>query len=830
MLRSASNSGQSPFASDNSSVDLKNSDIAVPATTKAFSLKDLDHATRLYETILSTTDDFAYIFDPQGRFLYANARLLKVWDKTLDQVVGKTCHDLGYPTWHADMHMREIQDIVRTKQPIRGEVPFTGDSGISGVYDYIFKPVLDSDGNVEVIVGTTRDVTGRHQVHTQTEFLVQLTQKLATATDPLELNRMATREIGQFLKAHRCYFFNAYPDIHHARTWPDWCREGLPTIEGIYMLAEFGAPEWWAAVRKGPVSVDDIRTHPLTKDFVSNYQTLKIAAYSLSPFIHDGRWKACICVASDEPRVWTADEKVLLENAVARVWPLLERAQIEDTLRKSEEALSRIAAVVESSDDAIISKSLDGIILSWNSGAQRMFGYTAEEIIGKSVLTLIPPDLQKEEPGIINRLKKGQRIEHYETIRLTKGGRLIDISLTVSPIKDSSGKIIGASKIARDITEDKKRQEALRESEIRFRTMADAAPMLIWEAGTDQLCNYFNQTWLHFVGRTMEQEIGNGWTEGVHRDDLSRCSKIYTSSFEAHIPFEMEYRLRHRTGEYRWILNQGTPRFSPKGTFQGYIGACVDITESVQAKQTLADSREELERLVSERTASLQEAVTQMEEFSYSVSHDLRAPLRAMQGYASALLEDYRGKVIDSEGEEYLQRIIAAGLRMDRLTRDVLVYSKIPRTELRLHRVALDKLVSDIVQQYIQLKAMEISVQTPLLPVTGNESFLAQAVSNLVDNAVKFVLPGKAPQVRIWTEVQEGQVKLWVEDNGIGIKPEHQKRIWGMFERVHPQTKYEGTGIGLAIVRKTIERMNGTMGVMSDGITGSKFWIQLPGA
>ncbi len=126
---------------------------------------------RIYETILSTTDDFAYVFDPKGRFLYANRRLLTVWDKTLEEVVGKTCHDLGYPAWHADLHMREIQEIVRTRQPIRGEVPFTGDSGISGVYDYIFKPVLDAAGKVEVIVGTTRDVTARHRTHAQLEFL-----------------------------------------------------------------------------------------------------------------------------------------------------------------------------------------------------------------------------------------------------------------------------------------------------------------------------------------------------------------------------------------------------------------------------------------------------------------------------------------------------------------------------------------------------------------------------------------------------------------------------------------------------------------------------------
>jgi PAS domain S-box-containing protein len=799
--------------------------------THTVRLNELNRAAWLCETILSNTDDFAYVFDPQGRFLYANTRLLKVWAKALDQVVGKTCHDLGYPTWHADMHMREIQEIVRTKQPIRGEVPFTGESGISGVYDYIFKPVLDASGEVEVIVGTTRDVTARHQIYAQSEFLAQLTQKLSIVSDSLELDRIATREIGQFLKAHRCYFFNASPDIHHARTWPGWCREEGRSIEGVYHLPEYGAPEWWAAVRTGPVSVNDVRTHALTKDFVSNYEALKIAAYSLSPFIQEGQWKACLSVTSDVPHAWTTEEKSLIENAVARVWPLLERAQIEASLRKSEEALSRIAAVVESSDDAIISKSLDGIIMSWNNGAERIFGYTAEEIIGKSILVLIPPELQNEEPRIIERLKRGERIEHYETVRVAKDGRLIDISLTVSPVKDSSGKIIGASKIARDITEDKKRQEALRESEMRFRTMADAAPMLIWESGTDQRCNYFNQTWLKFVGRTIEQEHGNGWTESLHPDDVDRRLKIYRSSFDGRKPFEIEYRIRHHSEEYRWLLDQGTPRFGPNGTFQGYIGACVDITESVQAKETLVDSRRELERLVNERTASLREAVTQMEEFSYSVSHDLRAPLRAMQGYATAVLEDY-GDRIDQEGRDYLQHIASAGKRMDRLTRDVLVYSKIPRTAFKVQPVELDKLVSDIVQQNLPAKSKSacIKIEKPLLPVLGNESFLSQSISNLIDNAVKFAAKDRPLAIRIWTERREDQVRLWVEDNGIGILPEHQARVWGMFERIHPQHMYEGTGIGLAIVRKTIERMNGAMGVVSDGATGSKFWIQLASA
>ena len=373
--------------------------------------------------------------------------------------------------------------------------------------------------------------------------------------------------------------------------------------------------------------------------------------------------------------------------------------------RQLSESLSRIAAVVESSDDAILSETLDGIIMTWNAGAQRIFGYTAGEMIGRPTLTLIPAQLRPAESRIIEQVKKGLPIQHHETVWLTKEERRIDVSLSISLIKERSGTFIGVSTIARD------------------------------------------------------------------------------------------------------------------------------ITESVLAKRALANSRQELERLVSERTASLQEAVNQMEEFSYCVSHDLRAPLRAMQGYATALLEDY-GNAIDSEGQEYLLHIVRAGHRMDRLTRDVLVYSRIPRTAFEMQPVDLDKLVSDIVQHNLptQSKDSSITIRTPLLAVLGNETFLGQTVSNLLDNAVKFAAKERPLQVRIWTERYQEQVRLWVEDNGIGILPEHQSRVWGMFERIHPQHVYEGTGIGLAIVRKTIERMNGTMGLLSDGATGSKFWIQLPGA
>ncbi|MDB6124923.1 MAG: multi-sensor signal transduction histidine kinase [Pedosphaera sp.] len=254
------------------------------------------------------------------------------------------------------------------------------------------------------------------------------------------------------------------------------------------------------------------------------------------------------------------------------------------------------------------------------------------------------------------------------------------------------------------------------------------------------------------------------------------------------------------------------------------------LRESEQALKSaqaeLKQHAEELEQKVEERTTSLREAAAQMEEFSYSVSHDLRAPLRAMQGYSKVLLDEYGDRL--GEGRSYLERIIRSGERMDLLTQEVLTLSRLSREEVELKQVSMDRLVHDVIQAYPAFQSPQAEIEVkPLLDVVGQESLLSQVISNLLGNAVKFVKPGIRPRIRIWTELREERVWLWVEDNGIGIKPEYQKRIFGIFERVHSEGKYEGTGIGLAIVRKAVERMGGSVGIESDGVNGSRFWIQL---
>jgi signal transduction histidine kinase len=246
------------------------------------------------------------------------------------------------------------------------------------------------------------------------------------------------------------------------------------------------------------------------------------------------------------------------------------------------------------------------------------------------------------------------------------------------------------------------------------------------------------------------------------------------------------------------------------------------------AQAQLRRANQELEGRVDERTARLRETIGDLEAFSYSVSHDMRAPLRAMQGYAQLLNEQF-GNKLDPQAIEYLQRIRSSSIRLDRLIQDVLSYSRILRAELKLTAVDLDKLVDDILVNYPgwQPPLAYITAEGCLGSVRGNEAFLTQCVTNLVGNAVKFVAPGVVPRVRIWAQDKGDRVRINFTDNGIGIDPSQQQRIFGMFERIHHHSEYDGTGIGLSIVRKAIERMEGELGVESQAGQGSTFWIEL---
>lgn len=520
--------------------------------------------------------------------------------------------------------------------------------------------------------------------------------------------------------------------------------------------------------------------------------------------------------------------------------------------KRAEHASQRLAAVVEFSDDAIVSKDLNGVITSWNRGAERIFGYTAEEMVGKPITLLIPAERLSEEATILNRIRRAELIDHYETVRRRKDGRVIEVSLTVSPIKDADGKIIGASKIARDITE-RRRLELQQRSLYELVAAVNSAASLseIFEGALNCICECQNveraSILLRDADGVMRFKAWRGISEGYRQaveghspwkpddpdpqpvliedvaavpleQDLRAVIVQERIRALAFIPLTCEKRLLGKIMAYHNGPHAFTPaEIRPMQTVASQIAFAIE-------RRQIAES---LERQVNERTASLRQAIAQMEEFSYTVSHDLRAPLRGMQVYTEALLQDY-GPSLPNEARHYLDRIAANSARLDKMILDVLTFSRVARAELRLERVNVDRLARQIVEQYPGMRPPDAQIDIqPLHDLLGHEPSLTQALSNLFNNAVKFVAPAIKPSVRVWSERKGGRVRLWVADNGIGIDPKYQHRLFGMFERVHPDLKYDGTGVGLAIVKKAVERMGGRVGMESDGVRGSRFWIEL---
>ena len=610
-----------------------------------------------------------------------------------------------------------------------------------------------------------------------------------------------------------------------------------------------------------------------------------------------------------------------------------------------------LASLVNGSSDAILSKNLGGIITSWNPGAERIFGYTAAEAIGQPISVLFPPDRLNEEPGIFARILRGERIEHYETLRRRKDGSLVEISLMVSPILDAAGGIIGASMVARDITEQRREQERL---SVTLASIGDAVistdeqgRVIFMNAVAEELTGWksfeaverpleevfriVNETTRATVESPVRRVLREGITVGlanhtillsrdgrespiddsaapivnhagqligvvlVFRDSSERraaelaalrlaaivegsddaivsknllgivqswtpgAERIFGYTAEEMIgkpiltllpPDRQEEerqilarlqrgeRVDHfatqrvrKNGEVFPVSLTISPIRDDEGRVIGASKIARDITAVRAAQERLERHAAELESKVRERTAKLEDMVAELESFCYSLSHDLRAPLRTIHSFSEILLGDH-GDNIPEGADYYLRKIIAAAGRMDRLIQDVLSFARVSRAEIAVVPVDVDKLVREIIQERPELHAPPgvVVVEGPLLPVLGHEASLTQCLTNLLGNAVKFVAPGVQPKVVIYTQPVDDRVRICVRDNGIGISPDGQRRLFAIFQRLQPAGRFEGTGVGLAIVRKAAERMNGSVGVSSAEGLGSIFWVELPRA
>jgi PAS domain S-box-containing protein len=334
-----------------------------------------------------------------------------------------------------------------------------------------------------------------------------------------------------------------------------------------------------------------------------------------------------------------------------------------------------------------------------------------------------------------------------------------------------------------------------------------------------------NPTWEKVLGYTEEElkNLGQA-TELMHPEDLPLIG-LRVEALKKGLPVDyFEARARHKDGSYRWL--GWTAAAFPEEKLIYIFGR--DVTARKEAEDEIRKLNGELER----RVTALTEANRELEAFNYSISHDLRAPLRSMGSFGQALLEDEDSQV-SPQGREFANRIIRSAKYMDTLLSDLLAYSRLTRTEMTLSTIQLEDAVNEVllqVENQTRDKHAEIQVQSPLGSVCAHLPTLKQVLANLINNGLKFVSPDRPPVLRVYSTVRSSFVRLWIEDNGIGIDGEYYEKIFGLFERLHSEGRYPGTGVGLALVRKGAERMGGRVGLESEPGRGSRFWVELPAA
>jgi PAS domain S-box-containing protein len=384
--------------------------------------------------------------------------------------------------------------------------------------------------------------------------------------------------------------------------------------------------------------------------------------------------------------------------------------------------------------------------------------------------------------------------------------------------------------------------EATRRAESQLRLITDATPGLISYIDAEKRYRFVNRQYTTWFGLSPDAILGRTMKDVLGEAAFARLEPHFDRARGGE-RVEFESEVAYREGGTRWIHAHYIPDCSVDGAVPGVFVLVLDVTERRRMESSLAAAHAELERhsqtleaTVAERTSRLREAVGELEAFSYSIAHDMRAPLRSMQGFSRLLLEEHAAQ-LDTNGSSYLRRIMASSDRLDRLIQDVLNYSHVVQQDLRMEKVDTQKLVEDIIATYpnLQKPRAEIEITVPLPPVNANPAALTQVISNLLGNAVKFVRPGTLPKVCISaarkSEKNGDGTTDWVRfefcDNGIGVPKDSQHRLFAMFQRLHRSETYEGTGMGLAIVRKAVERMGGHLGVESVENRGSCFWVEL---
>jgi PAS domain S-box-containing protein len=500
----------------------------------------------------------------------------------------------------------------------------------------------------------------------------------------------------------------------------------------------------------------------------------------------------------------------------------LERRVAERT-RDLELALSDIARaeegfrlIVETALDAVVTIDGAGRITAWSPQAETTFGWSREEAIGRVLADTIVPERFREahRRGLEHFQKTGEgRVlnTRLELSALDREGREFPIELSITPLRVSGGTSFSA--FVRNITERKQMEHALIESQRHYQALAESLPHLVWTCRPDGYCDYLSRQWVEYTGLPVDQQLGSGWAQQLHPEDRDRVQTEWVAATVGGDMFDVEFRIRRADGVYRWFKTRAVPLRDASGAIMKWFGSNTDVEDYRQALDDLRRSNADLE------------------QFAYVASHDLQEPLRMVASYTDLLAQRYRHQ-LDEKADTYIHYANDGARRMQRLVADLLAYSRVGSKGARIRPVNAGDVLRtaiDSLDHAIRESAATIDVIEPLPVVLADDSELSQVFQNLIANAIKFK-SSEPPRIRVHASPRNNRWVFAVSDNGIGIDMRYAERIFQMFQRLHERGQYEGSGIGLAITKRIVERHGGRIWLESADGAGTTFFFTLPAA
>ncbi|MEB3281575.1 MAG: PAS domain S-box protein [Lyngbya sp.] len=813
--------------------------------------------------------------DRQYRYLYTNPACTQQSGIPPEIYLGKTPSDLGYPKELTQMWEASLETVFLTGEMRIDEFQVVNQNDIKS-YQTQIVPEFAPDGSVLSVLTISRDITQLRQLNEDLEDEVEKRTAQLAATnsrlrEEIRHRQAVQRELIQQKRLLESFFESSPVGIV-------MFDKNLRFIQLNAALAEINGVSVEASLGH---TVDEIlpdlapQIHPIFQQVLQTGKPILNVEISGETPKHPGEiryWQASYFPITRQ------DLQVMGIGAV--IVEISDRKRTEIALQQSEERFRK--AVIEAPFPIIIHAE-DGKIMQISNTVTEITGYKFEEIPTIEDWTeRAYGERQKIFLEVINQLYRLEhRVDEGEFEVKTKNGTRRIWNFSSAPLGELSDRRRLVISMAADITERKQAEVALA---TRLRQQAivtqlgemalsgcplielfDQTTELVAESLSAQYCKLLE---LLPDGERLLLRSGVGWREGLvgkailGSDNNSQAS--YTLAVDEPVIVEnlttesrfngpsllREHRVisgmstiiegrNHRPFGVLGVHSTEQRHFTPDDV--NFVQAIANLlAEAIARKQTEDEIHElnsSLEQRVKERTQQLEDANQEMNAFSYSVAHDLRAPLRAIQGFAQVLIEDY-GNQLDELGQEYINRMAVSAERLDQLIQDLLDYSRLGRTEIQLKSINLAPIIAAVVdelQPELEATQAQILIEPSLPMVRAQRSVLKQVITNLLSNAIKFVQPGVIPIVSIRAEEVEVNdldtptqwIRVWIEDNGIGISPQHQERIFRAFERLHGVEAYPGTGIGLAIVKRGVERMGGRVGVESDGNGGSRFWIEL---